>query len=315
LEKAQDRQIITNSVFDVAVLDTSDDSDDPAKIAESVKRRQDRAKALKERHRNLAACDEPTSPKEPEDKSEAKNSSKKTIKNKKAQATDRKENKKRNAETKVNSAASAEDDDHDLPPSKKPRQVRGLTTKAGQSEFLERLSEKGLQAKQEELKVSGMLAEAKLAKFGGMTPEQRRFLKDKAAQEERQKNKDRALERAKLDFKTQELQVRQLEAEARIEESKGQTHRDISVFASLVADIHLMTALRHKKNAENDDVSPACDDESSEHESGAGNEKDDQEDSEEDGEEDGEEEGEENSEEDGEEDSEEDGEEDSGLDV
>jgi hypothetical protein len=136
-----------------------------------------------------------------------------------------------------------------------------------------------------------------------MTPEQRRFIKDKAAQEERQKNKDRALERAKLDFKTQELQVRQLEAQARIEESKGQTHRDISVFASLVADIQLMTALRHKKNAENDDVSPACDDASSEHESDAGNEKDDQGDVEED------------SEEESEEESEEDGEEDSELDV
>jgi hypothetical protein len=93
LEKTQDRQIITNSVFDVAVLDTSDDPDDPAKGAERVKRRQNRAKALKERHRNIATCDDPTSQKEPEDKSEAKNSSKKTIKNKKAQATDRKENK------------------------------------------------------------------------------------------------------------------------------------------------------------------------------------------------------------------------------
>jgi hypothetical protein len=144
LKKTQDIQIITNSVFDVAVVDTSDDSDDPAKIAESRKCREDQAKAIKQRHRNRAACDGPTSPKESQEKSEAKKSSRKPVKNKKA--TDKNKNNKRNTETK---ASSAEDDDHDLPPSKKPRQVRGLTTKAGQSEFLERLSEKGLQAKHE----------------------------------------------------------------------------------------------------------------------------------------------------------------------
>jgi hypothetical protein len=229
LKKTQDIQIITNSVFDIAVFDASDDSDDPTKIEESRKHRQDQAKALKKRQQNLAACDEPTSWKEPEEKPEsrAKKSSRKLVKNRKA--TDKKENKKRDAETKPE-VSSAEDDDHNFPPPKKPCQVRGLTTKAGQSEFLEHLSEKGLQAKQEELKVSGMHAEAQLAKFGGMTPEQRRFQKGKAAQEERQKNEDRALERAKPKFKTQELHVRQLEAQARIEESKGETFRGIFVF-------------------------------------------------------------------------------------